>query len=144
MRCLICGGRNFTDSDFLFAEMDRIHAETSITLVIEGGQRKWSRVLRRFVGGADYWGKQWAKARGIQVVTVRADWDDLTQPDAVIKTASNGKKYDAMAGPRRNQKMLDVYQPNLCVAFRPGGGGTDDMCGRARKAGVRVIEVPSP
>lgn len=31
MRVLVCGGRNFTDSDFLFAEMDKTHAATPIT-----------------------------------------------------------------------------------------------------------------
>lgn len=142
MKALICGGRNFTDGTFLFAEMDRIHADTPISLVIEGGQRKWSKARRCYIGGADYWGKQWALARGIPVRTVKAYWDDLTHPGAVIKTASNGKKYDAMAGMRRNTAMLD-FEPGLVVAFE-GGSGTADMCAKARKAGVRVIEVVSP
>lgn len=36
--------------------------------------------------------------------------------------------------------MIDEEQPDLGVAF-PGGRGTADMARRARKAGVRVVEV---
>lgn len=140
MKILVCGGRNFTDGEFLFAEMDKLHAATPITLVIEGGQRKWNRLLRRYVGGADYHAKEWAVLRGIPHKTVKADWEDLSHPDAVIKTASNGKKYDARAGMRRNARMLEEQSPDAVCAF-DGGAGTADMCARARKAGVRVIEV---
>jgi hypothetical protein len=43
----------------------------------------------------------------------------------------------------RNQWMLEDSQPDVCVAF-PGARGTADMVCRARKAGVRIVEIVSP
>lgn len=46
-------------------------------------------------------------------------------------------KYKDSAGPRRNQVMLDVSQPDICVAFPlPGSSGTLDMMVRSAKAKV--------
>ncbi len=42
------------------------------------------------------------------------------------------------AGPRRNQRMLDSFKPDLVIAFE-GGRGTADCCRRATKMGIRVI-----
>lgn len=56
-------------------------------------------------------------------------------------------KYGKIAGPIRNQEMVDSGL-DLLVAF-PGGAGTADMVRRAELAGVKVIfaegdvEVPS-
>jgi UDP-N-acetylmuramoylalanine-D-glutamate ligase len=36
--------------------------------------------------------------------------------------------------------MLDKEHPDLVVAF-PGGRGTTDMISRAKKAGVKVMEI---
>jgi Lhr-like helicase len=36
--------------------------------------------------------------------------------------------------------MIDEGKPDLVIAF-PGGRGTADMVGRARKAGIRVVEI---
>lgn len=49
------------------------------------------------------------------------------------------KRHGKAAGPIRNQQMLDTGI-DLVVAF-PGGAGTADMVGRAKKAGVKVVEV---
>lgn len=50
------------------------------------------------------------------------------------------KKYGKAAGGIRNQQMLDEGKPNLVVAF-PGGKGTADMVKRAKKAGIKVVEI---
>jgi YspA, cpYpsA-related SLOG family len=39
MRVLVCGGRQFEDCDTLNAELDKLHHERRITLVIAGGAR---------------------------------------------------------------------------------------------------------
>jgi hypothetical protein len=46
-------------------------------------------------------------------------------------------KHGRAAGPIRNQQMLDDGKPDLVLAFA-GGRGTDDMCRRAREAGIEV------
>lgn len=67
----------------------------------------------------------WAVVNWTQFEEYKADWDT----------------YGLAAGPLRNQRMLDEGKPDVVLAF-PGGKGTADMVARARKAGVRVVEVP--
>jgi hypothetical protein len=83
------------------------------SIVIQGGAK-----------GADALAKEWAIKHDIHVWTYLADWE------------THGRA----AGPIRNQWMLENSEPNVVVAF-PGGRGTADMVRRAKKAGVRVIEI---
>ena len=110
MRVLICGGRQFSDAEFLWKTMDDLHAKTLMTEVIVGGAI-----------GADTLGEHWAKDRSIPYQIFMADW------------ATHGRA----AGPIRNQAMLDEGKPDLVVAF-PGGRGTADMMRRATNADVEV------
>lgn len=112
IRLLLCVGREFKDEAAGFAFLDGVASGRVITVVIEGGAR-----------GGDAIGREWAEARGIDVVTFYADW------------AALGRK----VGPIRNQAMLTDGKPNL-VAALPGGRGTAHMVDIARKAGVPVIE----
>lgn len=44
------------------------------------------------------------------------------------------------AGPRRNQRMLDSFRPDLVLAF-DGGKGTADCCRKARTMEIRVLKA---
>ena len=116
MRVLVCGGRDYADTDteqaaeIYFAIRD-IHEKTPITALIQGGSR-----------GADQCAADLAKELGIKVVTVPADWN----------------KHGKAAGPIRNQRMIDDFKPDLVLAF-PGGRGTADMVARAKTAGLPII-----
>tara|TARA_R110000803_G_scaffold28011_10_gene65148 strand:+ start:13302 stop:13661 length:360 start_codon:yes stop_codon:yes gene_type:complete len=109
MRLLVCGGRVYSDEKAARAILDYCHAETPITVIIEGGAR-----------GADSFARQWARKNAVPVATFPADW-------------SQGPK----GGPARNQKMVDEGQPDGAVAF-PGGKGTADMVRRLKAADVPV------
>ena len=91
--------------------------------------------------GLDAMAGAFAQKFGIEEVRVPADWNDLSQPDADIKTIrGTDKRYDAKAGPRRNTKMLadnDVY---MCISF-PGEWGTLDMTIKALNAKVNVFLI---
>lgn len=123
-RTLVYGGRGYTDFTRAFAELDAIDAEVGISLVIEGGQRMRDPITGQIVGGADYWGFQWAKARGKSYVTVRAEWH----------------KHGRAAGPLRNQRMIDEHAPQLGVEFF-GGRGTADMARRLHLEGIEVRQA---
>lgn len=113
MRVIVCGGRDFAGDaawNLVMDTLSGIHAETPITTVIEGG-----------ASGADRLGRYWAQMRQIPAVTVPALWSE----------------HGRAAGPIRNQRMLDDFQPDLVAAF-PGGRGTADMVRRAEAAGVPV------
>lgn len=124
MRLLVCGGRDFADADWLAEVLAELHWRETITLLIHGASR-----------GADMLADAWGRDNKILIRPFPAKWDDLSHPDAVIKTRRDGTKYDAKAGHRRNQQMLDEGRPHLVVAF-PGGTGTDDMMRRANAANV--------
>lgn len=144
MIVIVCGGRHYTDGAFLFSEMDRLHAELQITMVVEGGQRTYDKKTRRPIGGADFFANEWAVLRGVLVRTENARWGDLSHPDCVIGRNRKGEPYDKNAGFRRNQLMLDRFQPERVIGFRPGGGGTQDMLDRAVEAGVKIVELRAP
>jgi hypothetical protein len=115
MRILVCGGRDFNDSVFLYKYLDKMHAEQPIEEVIEGGAI-----------GADTIARNWAMDRGVNVTTYWANWN----------------KHGNAAGPIRNKRMLVQGDPDVVVAF-PGGRGTANMMAQALGANIRVI-IPKP
>lgn len=112
MKVLVCGGRDFRSPAQVHAALDRLHAETPITELIQGG-----------APGADAYAREWAcRHPEIRRYVCHAEWN----------------KHGLAAGPLRNAKML-TWGPDLVVAF-PGGAGTADMVRRAERAGVRVFK----
>lgn len=118
MRVLVCGGRDFRDEDRLQAVLDKLHGEAGIDLIIQGG-----------AAGADTFASTWAYTRGVPEERYDADWEN----------------HGNFAGPMRNQRMLNEGHPDLVIAFPRANGkwgnGTLNMIGKARKAGVEVIEI---
>ena len=114
LRVLVCGGRDYSDRDF----MDRYlrmfdRRKGPIKLIISGEAR-----------GADTLAKQWAIGCGCPYLGFPANW----------------KVFGRDAGPTRNQQMLDEGKPDWVIAFK-GGRGTADMVARAEKAGLPVWKV---
>lgn len=111
---LICGGRDFADQAMFDSAMgDLVRLNGCPARIVHGAAR-----------GADSMANAWADRKAIQIIRMPADW----------------QRHGRAAGPIRNQEMLDRMKPSLVVAF-PGGKGTADMIGRARKAGIDVAEI---
>jgi predicted Rossmann-fold nucleotide-binding protein len=122
VRILVCGGRDYgykwKDNKkvrdlAIFNKAIDVVKVLNPTLVIHGGAT-----------GADEIAPEVARVLDIPVMRFPADWNT----------------YHKAAGPIRNQQMLDEGKPDLVVAF-PGGTGTADMVRRAKKAGVKVLEI---
>lgn len=113
MRVLVTGGRDFKDRTTIYRELDKVHQAKEITLLIHGDAR-----------GADTGAKCWADLRGVDQVKCPANWT----------------KYGNAAGSLRNSFMLDLFDPELCVAF-PGGRGTTNMMKQCKNHGVKIIDV---
>lgn len=111
MRIIVSGGRNFFAYPIVQLVLDRI----KITELAHGG-----------AVGADGLAGAYAKANDIPLKVYKADWENLSHPDAVIKTRRDGRQYDAKEGLRRNERMLKDFNPDLVVFF-PGGAGTAHM-----------------
>src|SRR5688572_7418190 len=106
MRVLVCGGRDYDNALRVFFQLDSLRRQHDFLIVIQGG-----------ANGADKLAREWCMRRQVSFVTVEAEWE------------THGKA----AGPMRNQKMLDLYEPEIVLAF-PGGRGTADMVRRAEAA----------
>lgn len=111
MKVLVCGGRDFADTESVYDVLSKFDPET--TVVITGAAR-----------GADNIALSVARQLGLWAWPCPADW----------------ARYGKAAGHRRNQRMLDQGKPDLVVAF-PGGAGTANMIERAKKAGIEVREI---
>lgn len=121
MRVLICGSRGWKDSrpiNALIAGLDVLAEAAGEELVIIHGDAKSGADKL-----ADSLGRQW----GAEVIRVPADWD----------------RYGKAAGPIRNQRMIDEYDPDQVWAFRTYGksNGTDDMVARGEKAEIPTFIV---
>jgi len=113
MRVLVCGGRDYTDRDLVYAELDVLHAEYVFETVIAGG-----------AGGADTLAIEWAQARGLATQVFAAEWGVL------------GRRGSAL----RNARILTESRPNIVVAF-PGGRETANMVRQAKAAGIWVLTL---
>lgn len=120
-RVLICGSRAWSDvgriESFFDDWVGKIpHTERVKRMVITGGAR-----------GADQIADRVADRFGVQRVVIPANWTG----------------YGRSAGPKRNALMLDLMEPDYCVAFRSPGEsrGTDSMIALCRARGVDVVVV---
>jgi hypothetical protein len=111
VRLLVCGGRDFSDTERAYKVLDAMHRALGVDVVIEGDAR-----------GADRIAGYWARRNRVDNLKFPADWN----------------KHGKAAGAIRNQQMLEEGKPSHVLAF-PGGRGTADMVRRARAAGVQVI-----
>lgn len=127
MRVLICGGREYALYGELCLILDKLHAEHKFTLVVHGdagGYKQDHRQRPVAYKGADALAGRWCEDRGVQQVKVPANWTGQ----------------DKAAGMLRNQLMLDLIEPELCIGF-PGGVGTNAMMYRSHKQGITVIDT---
>jgi hypothetical protein len=126
MNVLICGGRDYNDWDTFRNEMFEI-ADREFPRLQPDKYDNYLYAVKIIAGGAkgaDSLAADWAAVEWTDYKEYPADWE----------------KHGKAAGIIRNQQMLDEGKPDLVIAF-PGGMGTADMVNRAKKAGVRVIEV---
>ena len=110
-KVVVGGGRFLHDKDFVYAVLDRFHAQHGFTRLAHGDCR-----------GADKLAEKWARERGVHAEPYPALWDE----------------HGRGAGPRRNRYMLKTEQPNLVITF-PGGSGTEDLIAKAAEFGLRVV-----
>lgn len=66
-------------------------------------------------------------------------WEDITHPDAYIKTNRYGYKYDALAGFRRNEEMAKYADALICI-YNGNSPGSTDMLKRAKKHNLKVYK----
>jgi aspartokinase-like uncharacterized kinase len=111
---LVCGGRRHAEVTPLREALDTLRrAVFDEMIVVQGGAR-----------GADLLAEAWAMRNEIAYAVCPARW----------------KLEGRAAGPKRNQRMLDWFEPDLVIAC-PGGVGTADMVRRATFARIPVHDL---
>ncbi len=116
MKLLVCGDRNYEDSDLLFSILNELHREHKVVEVVHGAAK-----------GADILGHIWAHHNGVKATPVYADW----------------KQFGRAAGTIRNNKMLEM-QPDLVVAFHKNiseSKGTISCLKAAEKLGIKTLLI---
>lgn len=122
----VIGSRNFVDYDKINEVLSKLNEKYEL-IIVSGG-----------ANGADSLGEKWADENHCETMIFHADWKDLSQPDARIKTNKYGIKYDANAGFRRNKEIVD--NSDLVIAFWDGKSpGTKNSIDYANKTNTRVI-----
>lgn len=124
LKVVVCGPRDFNDSDVVFAAIEK--SGFSISEIVSGGAT-----------GVDTIGEHWAREKGISVTRFLPDWSNIDVPGAVVKQNRQGK-YNAKAGFDRNQKMAEYA--DAVIAIDLDTNGTSDMIERAEKAGLKIFK----
>jgi len=117
MKVIIAGSRHIKDYQLVSQIISNTISKHNIevTEVVSGG-----------APGIDTFGEQWALENGIPVTPFEAAWDDLTVPNALIRTNKYGKEYNARAGFSRNEQMGD-YGDILLAIWDGKSRGTKHM-----------------
>ncbi len=110
MKVVVSGGREWTNEKIIGERLEKLPKDT---IIIQGECR-----------GADLIARKIALSLGLDVVGFPANW----------------VKYDKVAGPKRNIKMLNTC-PDLLIAFHDDlslSRGTKHIVNEARKRGIEV------
>lgn len=115
-KLLVTGSRDYVDADRMTKVLAML-ANAGFKTLVHGGQRGADLMAERIGTFLGY---------GIEPYPVQAELDGPWPG----------------AGPRRNTRMLEASDPDLCIAFPlPGSKGTWDMANKATKAGVLTLVV---
>lgn len=125
MKLIVSGSRSITNYDLIAAVLNSMK---DIECIIEGGAK-----------GVDSLVKKWALENNIKCIEVPAKWDDMSPP---VKKKYNkyGKEYNALAGFKRNEEMMELG--DTLLAFWDGrSSGTNHMIETAKSHGRNVILI---
>lgn len=130
----VSGGRNLDNEILVFKWLNYLHGTSighprhTLSQIQHGLDLPPGPISQIWQGGApgaDALAIKWAKANDVEIQTMCADW----------------RRYGKKAGPIRNQQMIDRCGADILLAFPTGGPGTADCIGRAKAAGIPVLEI---
>lgn len=147
MRIIISGSRDFQDYNMFKIFLNEIFFDLSvedrIDVNVEGQDVE---IISGGATGADALAEKFAMDYQIDFLCFPAKWNDFSSP-CLPKTTSYGKKYNALAGHKRNLEMAD-YVKNLkndegiLVAFwDEKSRGTEDMIKIAKSKKIETYVI---
>lgn len=126
MNVIIAGGRNFLNYEILKEFCDEVLVGFENINIVSG-----------MAPGADTLGNRYAEEKGYPLLPFPAKWDDLEAPGAKIGITRYGKKFNRLAGFKRNEDMAKVG--DMLIAFWDyKSGGTKNMIELAEEYKIRI------
>lgn len=134
MRVVVTGGRFYDDYSRLAGVLDEIHSSGWIPPTRSTNHQDGFKLLPPIsalahgacdLGGADQLADYWADANGV-----------YCEPYPAKRHPRTG----AIMGSVRNAKMLELFKPDLVIAF-PGGVGTFDCLMQAKSRDIYRLEI---
>ena len=105
---------------------------------------KITEVISGDAKGVDKIGEMWAKVNNIPVTKFPAEWNNLKQAGAIIKTRQNPwkkkkEKYNANAGFYRNEEMAKYSDALIAIQVEGDTPGTQHMIKTAQKYNLKIF-----
>lgn len=107
------GGLDFNDCQLIWDTLDKVRAKHLDMVLLHGGSPK----------GAELIAAKWADNRGVTQIAFKPDW----------------AKHAKAAPFKRNDAMLEIL-PIGVIVF-PGTGIQDNLADKARKLGIRLVDL---
>jgi hypothetical protein len=129
MKIIIAGSRSIEDYELLKKVMVQSNAAFKATEIISGGAR-----------GVDKLGERWANEHKIPLRIMKAEWNKLNVPGAVIDVRPGEEEgwYNSRAGIQRNEQMGD-YADAAVILWDGKSNGTRHMTNYMKKLGKKVF-----
>ncbi len=137
-RILITGSRKWRDGDIIRDALRAAYRVSPGPLEVVEGEAAGADLLAK---QAAYWLND-NEGYAFNVKKMPADWEaHCPRCPEHRKQRRHGGDYGPAAGFIRNQKMVDLGNYLICLAFPVGTGwsGTRDCMSRAEKAGIEVM-----
>lgn len=132
MKLIIAGGRDFFNYKLLEAETKKFIMENYSYFNNGIDSRPKIQIISGKANGADSLGEWFAKDWKFELIEMPAKWDDIDHPKAKVKHKRNGGKYNAAAGPIRNEEMAKIA--THAIIFWDGqSSGSKNMIENAKK-----------
>lgn len=129
MKIIIAGTRTlYPDSEVFDIALEDLGFNFERDEVIQGG-----------ASGVDRCAKEYCESMGVSYTEYKADWDDISKPDAIIRYR-NGKPYNAKAGSDRNALMAQDGDILLLI-WDGKSPGSKNMKAQMKALGKKVHEI---
>lgn len=132
IKLAVVGSRSITDRVFdeIFLHIRLLWLDgKNVTTIISGGARQ----------GVDALAKEYALEHGLDYIEHPANWSDMSEP-CVIKTNKRGQKYNALAGIKRNDLIVQDMDEMLAI-WDGVSKGTHDVITKGVNSGKIVRQV---
>jgi len=116
-KVLVCGSREYRDSDVLYTYLDAIHGSIDIEFIVASDYM-----------GASLFALNWAKSRGVDRIEYKTNFD----PGVTT----------VQARAIRNQRIFDEEEDLCCVIMCKGDLDEEEICVLADKYEVPWLTVP--